>query len=221
MSRAKDPLAPVPEPTPHRSDSSSIVEAIVEAAVALGDPDASVNAIAARAGVGVASVYRYFPNKSAIYAEVSRRLQRDFLNRVRALLATPALSLEQAVEGCCRAAIEAPGVSPAIRRAVNLALPLSWSQDNAERTFSTAIDELTSWLSAHIEPAPPDLRERVFAAFAAGRGMVMMSRLMPNLAPSDEALVQHMARGAMAYLAGPPPAGLAHVLDPRASDSRA
>jgi len=40
----------------------------------------SVNAIAACAGVGGASIYRYFPNKHAIHAEIARRLRRDFLD---------------------------------------------------------------------------------------------------------------------------------------------
>jgi len=89
MARSKDPLAPQPEPAPTTSDSAEIVEAIVAAVIAIGDPNVSVNAIAERAGVGVASVYRYFPNKSAIYAEISRRLQRDFLAGLRTKLGDP------------------------------------------------------------------------------------------------------------------------------------
>ena len=82
------------------------------ATIELGDPDASVNAIAERAGVGIASLYRYFPSKSAIHAEISRRLQRDFLSQVRAILAQP-VSLEAAIEACCRAAVIVPHIQPA------------------------------------------------------------------------------------------------------------
>lgn len=200
MARAKDPLAPQPGPTPGRRDSADIVDAIVGAALDLGDPDASVNAIAARAGVGVASLYRYFPSKGAIYAEVSRRLQRDFLTRLRAALDAPSASLEATVMACCRIAVEAPGASPKLRRSLNLSLPHSWVQESANAIFSATVTELTRWLEARITPPPPDLRDRVFVAFAAGRGLVMMSRLLPELAPADEVLVAQMARGAMTYL---------------------
>ncbi len=200
MAKAKDPLAPHPTPAPGRRDSVDIVDAIVTAALELGDPDASVNAIAARAGVGVASLYRYFPSKGAVYAEVSRKLQRDFLVRLRAALYAPASSLEATVTACCRIAVEAPGASPQLRRSLNLSLPHSWVQESANAIFTATVTELTRWLESRLAPAPKDLRDRVFVAFAAGRGLVMMSRLLPDLAPSDEVLVAQMARGAMTYL---------------------
>ncbi|MCA9177068.1 MAG: TetR/AcrR family transcriptional regulator [Planctomycetales bacterium] len=200
MAKRRDPLAPQPPPAPSRSDSSEIVEAIITATIELGDPDASMNHIARRAGVGVASVYRYFPNKGAIYAEISRRMQRDYLDRVRRLLERSDLSMQEAVEACCRAALVVPGASPELRRALNLAVPFSWSQDNAREVFTETIAEFTKWLAARLTPPPPDLAERVFAAFAAGRGLVMVSRVLPDLAPDDEALVKHMVNIALACL---------------------
>jgi len=200
MPRGKAPLDPQPPPAPTRTDSTEIVEAIVAAALELGDPDASVNLIAERAGVGVASVYRYFPTKAAIYAEVSRRLQRDFRARVQSVLEQPSLSVRDAVEACCRIAIQVPGVSPELRRALNLAVPLSWSQDNASQVFSETIEAFTLWLSSRLDPPPADLRDRVFVAFAAGRGIVMVSRVLSDIAPDDEALIRHMVTGALAYL---------------------
>lgn len=200
MARLKDPLAPQPEPAPSRHDSAEIVEAVVGAALAIGDSNASINTIAKRAGVGVASVYRYFPSKSAIYAEVSRRLQRDFLVKLRAMLSEPSLTIEAAVERCCRLAVVVPDVSPALRQALNLSLPLSWSQANADLVFSTALAEMTQWLGARLDRPPENLAERVFIAFAAGRGMVMMSRLMPEAAPPDDVLIRHMVRATLLHL---------------------
>ena len=49
MAKSRDPLAPPPGPSPSRRDSSEIVEAVVAAALAIGDPQTSVNTIAARA----------------------------------------------------------------------------------------------------------------------------------------------------------------------------
>lgn len=199
MPNPKDVLAPVPEPTPRRSDSVAIVDAIVRAFVELDDPDASMNAVAARAGVGVASLYRYFPNKPAIYAELSRRLQRDFAIRVRGVLDTATTAVD-AIEGCCRLSVFVPDVSPVLRRALNLNVPLSWSQDNASSMFRAAMTEMTAWLAARMSPVPSDLEERVFVAFSAGRGLVMVSRLLPEHAPGDEALVAHMVRVARAAI---------------------
>ena len=199
MPNPKDLLAPVPEPAPTRSDSVAIVEAIIRALIELDDPDTSMSAIAERAGVGIASLYRYFPNKPAIYAELSRRLQRDFAARVRGVLDT-AGSVAEAIEGCCRLSVFVPDVSPALRRSLNLSVPLSWSQDNASSTFRAAIVEMTAWLAARLSPVPSNLEERVFVAFSAGRGLVMVSRLLPEHAPTDEALVAHMVRLAHAAI---------------------
>lgn len=52
---------------------------------------------------------------------------------------------------------------------------------------------------------PLDLRERVFVAFAAARGVVMVSRLMPDSAPTDEALIRQRVRMTRALLEQPPP----------------
>lgn len=200
MARSRDPLAPQPEPAPTRSDSAEIVEAIVAAVIAIGDPNVSINTIAERAGVGIASVYRYFPNKSAIYAEISRRLQRDFLAGLRTKLADPSLSLEAAVEACCRMAVVVPGVTPALRQAVNTTFPLSWSHAHADAVFSSAISEMTQWLGTRLDPVPRDLADRVFIAFASGRGLVMMSMLMPDRAPPHEVLIRHMVRATLLHL---------------------
>ena len=191
MAKHRDPLAPQPPPAPTRTDSAEIVEAIVTAAIHLG-PDVSINHVARRAGVGVASVYRYFPNKAAIYAEISRRLQSDSLERMRRILREPNLSVQEAVAECCRAAVVAPGVSPELRSALNLAVPLSWSHENAHEVFSATIVEFTNWLAGRLETPPPDLSARVFVAFAAARGIVMVSRILPDLAPDDETLARHM-----------------------------
>lgn len=199
MKKVKHLVAPAARPAPNRRDSAEIVEAIISAALRLGDPDLSLSALAEHAGVGLASLHRYFPTKAAVYAEVSRRLQSDFLARVRAVLESPTLSLDEAIAACCRLAVEVPGATPALRRALNL-LPPSFSQENANAVFTSVVEELTRWLSSRLSAPPPDLKSRVFVAFAAGRGVVMVSRLIPELAPPDEVLIEHMVRGTRVYL---------------------
>ena len=196
----KSALAPQLAPTPTRSDSAKIVDAIVTAARELGDPEASVNAIAVRAGVGVASLYRYFPSKPAIYAEVSRRLQRDALARIRAILEQPSLSIEEVVEACCRSAVQIPGIGPALRRSLNVSVPLSWTQESARSMYMQLNGAIVQWLSTHMTPVPPDLSDRVFVAFAAARGVVLVATLLPEVAPTEEALIANMVRVTLACL---------------------
>ncbi len=199
MGRSKF-LDPQPGPAPTRRDSEEIVEAVVEATLRAGDPDLSINQIAELAGVGVASVYRYFGGKPAIYAEISRRLQRAFLLQLRALLARPELEVDEAIEQVCRLAVIVPHATPGLRRLLNVALPLSWSEENARETFEAAITEMTAWFTARVPDAPADLPTRMFVAFSATRGAVMMSQMMPGLAPEPEVLVQHLVACTRTYL---------------------
>ena len=59
------------------STVDSILEAAAEIVVQLGYAGASTNAIAERAGVGIGSLYEYFPGKDAIFAELKRRRAKE------------------------------------------------------------------------------------------------------------------------------------------------
>ncbi|MEO1323449.1 MAG: TetR/AcrR family transcriptional regulator [Pseudomonadota bacterium] len=63
--------------TPVQARSKATIDAILLAAtrvlLAIGYDKASTNKIAELAGVGIGSLYEYFPGKEAIYAEVRRR----------------------------------------------------------------------------------------------------------------------------------------------------
>lgn len=73
---------PEPRRQPQQSRSKVLVEAVREAGRAIleeeGATALTTNRIAERAGVGIASVYRYYPNKQAILADV-------FHEKVRAI----------------------------------------------------------------------------------------------------------------------------------------
>lgn len=168
----------------------------------LADPTASLQTLAERAGVGVASVHRYFPSKGAIYAEISRRLHRKFLHQLRGVLAEPSSDLRSVVRKVCEVVVIGPAVSPALRRCLNTVIPISWSQESADEVYATAMQEITSWLRANLPDPPDDLPERVFVAFSASRGLVVMSMVFPQMAPSTEALIEHMTRGTLCHLLG-------------------
>lgn len=180
---------PAPEaPAPNRRDSESIVQAILDAAISLPG-DTTMAALAERAGVGPASLYRYFPNLGAVYAELARFTQRQFLDMVKVLTSQPDLPTEQGIEMLCRLAVAVPR---GLRRRVDLDVPFAWSEEHAVPIFEEAIDVITAWLASRLPSPPADLRERVFLMFAFNRGVVIFSAMMPANAPGDEVAVGHM-----------------------------
>ena len=85
-----------PKKIPVQQRSRDTFEALVEACTRLlpeqGYAGTTTNHIAERAGVGIASLYEYFPGKDAIVAQVAERL----VERVLARLADGARALQDA-----------------------------------------------------------------------------------------------------------------------------
>ena len=98
------------EALPKRADAVRNRERVVAAAAAVfaeRGVEASVPDVAARAGVGKATVYRSFPTKEHLVAAVVIERMEDFARRARALLDEPdaaaalrELLTEKAVEHC-------------------------------------------------------------------------------------------------------------------------
>lgn len=199
---AKRPLVdPPPEPTPQRSDSQQIVDSIIAAAIELG-ADTTLATIADRAGVGSASLHRYFPTLSSIFAEVSRRMFRMLLSQIRAALADSDRGLHAIAAEICRIAFAGSNVPIEYRRRMNLEIPLAWSQGAAESAYKEILDEVTSWLQRNLVAPPDDLAHRVFVAFACIRGVVSMSLLYPAHAPGIDTMVQRTTDAVMTILVG-------------------
>ncbi len=77
-----------------------ILRSAAELTAELGFSGTSVSAIAARAGVATGSVYRYFPNKSALCTEVFRAATTKEVEQVKLALAAPgnvSIRLQEAV----------------------------------------------------------------------------------------------------------------------------
>ena len=87
-----------PLQTRSRETVAVILEATARILEAEGLEAANTNAIAARAGVSIGSVYQYFPDKSAIFAELIHKAEADLGDNLEMLLArTAGLSLEERV----------------------------------------------------------------------------------------------------------------------------
>ena len=86
-----------------------IVAAALEQVAEGGYASASVQSVAARAGVAVGTLYRHFPSKSELFAEVFRRASQrelDVLVEVSAADGRPASErVAAAVEAFCRRAL--------------------------------------------------------------------------------------------------------------------
>src|SRR3954454_21038958 len=95
-----------------------IVAAAREQVAEGGYASASVQAVATRAGVATGSVYRHFPSKAELFAEVFRRASQRELDVVSAVTADESLPAGQrvaaAVEAFARRALAGPVLAYAL-----------------------------------------------------------------------------------------------------------
>ena len=111
----------------------------------------TTNSVAEKAGVSVGSLYQYFPNKEALVAEVRRRFDAAFRERLVAALGRAGrLPLREAVGEFVRTLVALHAEDPQLHNAVSAGLPES------ERTLIEQI--VASYLEAHRhEMRRPDL----------------------------------------------------------------
>jgi AcrR family transcriptional regulator len=107
--------------TPRQARAQASVEAILIAAEIVlrehGFARATTNRIAARAGVNVALVYRYFAGKEAIVGALIERAAERTYEAVRAALeASAAAPLATMLRAMLEAMVETPGLDPALHR---------------------------------------------------------------------------------------------------------
>jgi AcrR family transcriptional regulator len=182
-------------PTPRtEARRAEVRERIVRAALELvrrgGYRAASMAAVAARAGVATGTVYRHFPSKSDLFAEVFRVASQhevDAVAQAAGRHAEPAAQIAAAVETFARRALRgrrlawallAEPVDPAVE-----AERLVFRQSYA-RVFSSSLKE--GVLKGALPPQDPDLTA---AALVGAIGEVMT-----HPSSDDEALVASLVR---------------------------
>jgi AcrR family transcriptional regulator len=169
--------------------------AIVEAALALvaagGYSSATVQAVAARAGVAVGTVYVHFPSKSELFAEVFRTASERELDVVVEVSAgdgrTAAERIAAAVEAFCRRALTAPILAYAL-----IAEPVDPAVESERLRLRTGYrDAFASALADGVsseELRPHDTRT-VAAALVGALGEALVGPLSARERGSTEALV--------------------------------
>lgn len=146
---AKKRSQPVQDPAPRKQAGTVSAKALVDAVVAAGGelliesgPSLTTNDVAKRAGVSIGSLYQYFPNKEAILAEATRRVNESFRAQLRAIVEgdAPALDkLDAALELACS---DRYGDLD-LRRALLEHVPRSWSHTLIADSESAIVDLLT------------------------------------------------------------------------------
>ncbi len=98
---------PAPDQPRRRADAERSIARILDAAVdaLAGDPEASMSAIARRAGVVRATIYVHFPTREALLDAVTHRAIAEAAGAIDAAepgQGTPAEALERVVHDCWR-----------------------------------------------------------------------------------------------------------------------
>jgi AcrR family transcriptional regulator len=127
-----------------------ILEAAAQVLETAGEPGFNTNAIAERAGVGIGSIYRYFPDKHAILVEMGRRE----MARVGAQLSINAAPQPDTVapdRQAIRTFLRAFGERTRARRVVVLALLGQLSAEELQTAFARAEAGMASRSAAPLD----------------------------------------------------------------------
>lgn len=147
-------VVPVQRVSPRQQRSLATVDVILEAAAQVleiaGEAGFNTNAIAERAGVGIGSIYRYFPDKHAILIEMGRREMVRVSAQLRADPGPKAGSLapdRQAI----RTFLRAFGERTRARRVVVLALLGQLTAEELQTAFARAEAGMASRSAAPLD----------------------------------------------------------------------
>lgn len=198
MAKAKQTGKPQ-RPAPRNEQSAAIVDATVAAATELG-PSASVEAIAKRAGVGSASVYRYFPTKAALFAEVGRRVHLRMKEEIIAL--SRGVEFDEGIERICRMGLEVSQFPESVRRHLHEEVPWSWVDETARVTTEEIVEALVEAIerTTQLPIDRPALQQRVIVAISIVRGAALSALRFPNLTGPASALLPDVVRAVRACL---------------------
>jgi AcrR family transcriptional regulator len=174
-SRARRPRAPLDaRKQPVQRRSAATVDAILEAAARIletaGFAGYTTNAIAARAGVSVGSLYQYFPNRDALTAALIERESAPLLAQVE--VAESASNCEAVLRGLIRAAVAHQMQRPELARLLDFEerrLPLGERDERVSERIHAALLRAFALDDA---PQIDDTQTAAHDVIAVVRGMV-------------------------------------------------
>jgi AcrR family transcriptional regulator len=146
-----------------RTDAVRNHERVLEAAQAVfnaGGPDASLEAVARRAGVGIGTLYRHFPTREALFEAVYRREVEHLAVLAEQLKAEP--SPVEALRRWLRSNVEfvatKKGMSAALALAVNSSSELTaYSFERLTKAVGALLDRAVAAGEIRADISPEDL----------------------------------------------------------------
>ena len=124
-------------------------ERVLEAAKAVfsaGGPDASLEAVARTAGVGIGTLYRHFPTREALFEAVYRREVEQLADLAEQLKREDAAGRGACAAGCARTWSSSPPRRACRRRS-------RWRSHNSSELFAYSFDRLTEAVGALLDRA--------------------------------------------------------------------
>jgi AcrR family transcriptional regulator len=158
-------MSPVDKKTPRkpRADAARNRERVLEAAKAVfsaGGPEASLEAVARTAGVGIGTLYRHFPTREALFEAVYRREVQQLAELAQRLKeeAEPVEALRQWMRSNVRFVATKKGMSAALALAAYKPSDLfSYSFDQLTRAVGGLLDRAIAAGEIRKDISPEDL----------------------------------------------------------------
>lgn len=208
------PQDPVPRKQAGTDSAKALVEAVVIAAGELLIDSGlafTTNDVAKRAGVSIGSLYQYFPNKEAVLAEATRRINDSLREQMQEIVESGLPCVEKFDAAIDLACSDRFGDTE-LRKAIFMHVPRSWSYTAVVESETTVLalleriaDELLASRKAEGLPVPSD-HAGTSVAFFMVRGAVQ-GALMYQPELLSENRLANMIRPHLHVLVGggPPP----------------
>lgn len=190
---------------PRQKRSEAMVDSILEAAARIIEGEGldrlNTNAIAAKAGASVGSLYQYFPSKDAILAELIRRDHQELLAQLMlAAQEGSGSTLETAVHALVQVAVERQLARPELPRALDFAEVRLVMDQEAEATLRAIGSVTIRTLGAHLPHLDP-MSIQLAAADVTALAKGMIDAAGQRGETLGEALTARVTRAALGYLA--------------------
>lgn len=182
----------------------AILDATARILVRDGYEHASTNRIADEAGVGIGSLYQYFPNKEAIVGELVDRYSRRITDTVTQRLADLADSPPEVVtRELTRTMVELKRENPRLAQVLREQIPRVGRMQRYERELACVVDAAEAYLRRWRDRVAHE--DLATAAFVAVHTVDAVTHAGVTRRPPlpDEVLVEHTTRLVAGYLSGP------------------
>lgn len=183
-----------------RKTLERILAATTELAGEVGFEAVNTNLIAARAEVNIASLYKYFPNKQAIFVTISERMGAAFHAEVKALVrqideGRPwSQAVTEGVRLAARRRLDTPG-----ERAIRMAIRLSPEIQGLDAAESQANADVLAGLIVRRSGAPA-ARARLVSRVAIELASAILDMLLSAPPGSADELIDEAAEAFIRYL---------------------